>query len=154
MGQIPRRRTAAEALRERRGRLARAELDTALADLLTGRSLTSAETPAWVDPTVRGFWNVHVDPAACLPDEAAPAELDAWIASLLAAEHGFAERILLWTPFPEPTWLECRTITPDWLARVRRATTDPWRFLAIDLSAVLVVTEEEYHFQAHVGRRP
>jgi hypothetical protein len=139
-------------LRERREQLALTELRSSLADLLTGRALTPAEVPAWVGPTLRGFWDVHVDPAAVLPDDAPPEALDAWITSLLA-DNGISGTLFLRTHLPDPSWLECRAHGADWLRRVRRATGDPWRFLSAELDTLVVVTEEEYVFHAHVGRR-
>jgi hypothetical protein len=139
-------------LRDRRDRPALAQLETSLGDLLTGWSLTAAETPPWVGATLRAFWDIHADPAAVLPDDAASSVLDDWIASLLA-DNGITGTVFVRTHLPEPPWLECRLREPDWLSRVRRATADPWRFPSHSLDTVVVVSEEERYFHAHIGRR-
>ncbi|MEU4997467.1 hypothetical protein [Streptomyces sp. NPDC021622] len=77
----------------------RQELDRMLraaSEVVTARTLASAEVPDGVLEAVRGFWSTSAEFDAALNDDAPDELLDSWVQELLA-RHGFLTSAFLFT---------------------------------------------------------
>ncbi|MEV8016793.1 hypothetical protein AB0O76_10675 [Streptomyces sp. NPDC086554] len=117
----------------------------AASEVVTARTLASAEVPDGVLEAVRGFWGMSAEPAATLDDEAPDERLDSWVEELLAG-HGFRASAFLFTDLDLAPWIEVR-MPPAWFSSIRRAKESSWVFLRSDLRAVAAVSEQEYRFE-------
>lgn len=79
----------------------------AASEVVTARTLTSAEVPDGALDAVRGFWDMAAEPAATLTDEAPSERLDAWAEELLA-RHGYRTTAFLLTDLGLAPWIEFR----------------------------------------------
>ncbi|MFF4690616.1 hypothetical protein [Streptomyces sp. NPDC001307] len=138
-------------LRERRERAALTEIEARLGELRTGRAMDTYAVPGWVGDAVSRTWDIFTEPLDRLPDDTPPARLDAWMEELLVA-HGVTDRVFVASHLKILPWLECRVPAHGWTARVREAIEEPWMFLSGALDAIVIVTESEYFYEAHLGR--
>ncbi|WP_432013839.1 hypothetical protein [Streptomyces cucumeris] len=138
-------------LRERREEAALAEIERGLGALRTGRAVDACAVPGWVAEAVSRTWDLFAEPRETLPDDVAPARLDEWVEELLIA-HGVTDRVLVASHLTIVPWLEIRVPTHGWMAQVRAAVEEPWIFLSGALDTIVVVTESEYFYEAHIGR--
>ncbi|GHH80968.1 hypothetical protein GCM10018793_37370 [Streptomyces sulfonofaciens] len=136
-------------LRERREKAALQRIEHSLGNLLTGDSLQSDALPEWVGEAITRSWDIFTEPSEKLRDDAAPEELDAWIEGLLS-EHAVTGRVYVASHLGIVPWLECRIPPQGWMATVREAIEEPWQFLSLSLDTMIIVTEAEYYFEAHV----
>ncbi|MEV5725138.1 hypothetical protein AB0N50_04855 [Streptomyces pharetrae] len=137
-------------LAERREKAALAGIEAGLGDLRPGGALEPGAVPAWVGEAIERTWDIFTEPAERLRDDTPPERLDAWLEDLLTTQ-GLTGRVHLASHLGILPWLECRAPGRADLARVRGAIEEPWMFLSSSLDT-LVVTEGEYHYEAHVLR--
>ncbi|MGW7271909.1 hypothetical protein ACWGH5_15425 [Streptomyces sp. NPDC054864] len=101
----------------------------AASEVVTARTLTSAEVPDGALDAVRGFWDMAAEPAATLNDEAPSERLDAWVEELLA-RHGYRTTAFLLTDLGLAPWIEFR-MRSGCFTSIRRATGPSWVFLML-----------------------
>ncbi|MER6027651.1 hypothetical protein [Streptomyces sp. NPDC001851] len=138
-------------LRERRETAALAETEDRLGELRGGGALLADAVPAWVGRSVGRSRSICTEPYDRLPDDTPPAQLDTWIEELLIAQ-GVTGRVLVASHLGILPWLECRLPARGWMARVREAIEEPWMFLSQTLDALVIVSESEYFYEAHLSR--
>ncbi len=138
-------------LRERREKAALAEIERGLGALRTGRAVDACAVPGWVAEAVGRTWDLFTEPRETLPDDVPPARLDEWVEELLIA-RGVTDRVLVASHLTIVPWLEIRVPAHEWMAQVREAMEEPWIFISGALDTIVVVTESEYFYEAHIGR--
>ncbi|AKJ09684.1 hypothetical protein ABB07_06510 [Streptomyces incarnatus] len=137
-------------LREHRERAALEIIEAKLGDVRTGGSLQPGTEPEWVTRAIRRSRSIHTDPTDRLPDDTSPEELDAWLDGLLAG-NSLSGRLYVRSHLGILPWLECEVPEHGWTARLRDAIEEPWMFLSGTRDSLVIVSEAEYCYEAHVS---
>ncbi|MCC5476274.1 hypothetical protein [Streptomyces barringtoniae] len=138
-------------LREYRERAALEIIEAKLGDVRTGGSLQPGTEPEWVTGAIGRSRSIHTAPADRLPDAVPPEQLDAWLDGLPAG-NAIRGRLYVRSHLGILPWLECEVPEHDWTARLRDAIEEPWMFLSGTLDSLVIVSEAEYCYEAHVSR--